>query len=59
MNKSAARKLVMAVSAGLAVTACTAGTHDPPRVVAMRGLVTIPMAMVGDPHLARGAGPVR
>src|SRR6266550_606282 len=49
MNKSTATKLVIAVSAGLAVTACTGGTRSSPSVVTEGGVVTIPMAIVGHP----------
>ena len=50
MNKSTAGKLFIAASASLAVAACTGGGHNPAAsVVAKRGVVTIPMAMVGDP----------
>jgi len=49
MNKSTATKLVIAVSAGLAVTACTGGTRSSPPVVTKGGVVTIPMAIVGHP----------
>jgi hypothetical protein len=50
MTKSTAGKLFIAVSASLAVAACTGGGHNPAAsVVAKRGVVTIPMAMVGDP----------
>ncbi len=64
MNKSTARKLAITVSAGLAVTACTTGTHNPPHVVAKRGVVTILMAIVGDPgnprwESSRRSGPER
>src|SRR5437879_3097578 len=50
MTKSTAGKLFIAVSASLAVAACTGGGHNPAAsVVAKRGVVTVPMAMVGDP----------
>jgi hypothetical protein len=49
MNKSSARKLAIAVSASLAVTARTVGTHNSARQAGKRGVVTIPMAIVGDP----------
>ena len=43
------RKLAIALIAGLAVAACTSGTHNPPPAVTKGGVVTIQMAMVGDP----------
>jgi hypothetical protein len=50
MNKSTAGALVIAVSASLAVAACTGGGHTPAASVAAQGgVVTIPMAVVGDP----------
>jgi hypothetical protein len=49
MNQSTARKLAIAVVAGLAVTACTTSKHNHPGAIAKRGVVTIQMAMVGDP----------
>jgi hypothetical protein len=49
MNRSTAKTLILAVSASLAVTVCTGRTHNSPRQVGKRGVVTITMAMVGDP----------